>query len=66
MQCKNCKFFKRLRERGGHCLRYPPQLVFEKNQGAIGQATQYFPYMENDEWCGEHQPADRQLTPLST
>ena len=57
MQCYGCKFFKRRNEQGGYCWRYPPQLVYEVGfHGASGQVSQHFPYMENTEWCGEHQP----------
>lgn len=56
-QCYGCKFFARDNERGGHCHRYPPQIICEVGTQAINnQAQQYFPYMENTDWCGEHQP----------
>jgi hypothetical protein len=60
--CNNCKFFRRANERGGFCLRYPPQLVHEVGfHGTGSQVTQHFPYMEND-WCGEWQSAAAEPT----
>lgn len=61
MKCADCKFFEVMPSKenlGGHCHRYPPQLVFEVLEPlGPGQSRQWFPYMEIDSWCGEFQEA---------
>lgn len=54
--CLNCVFFTTKKEvgPGGWCHRYPPQLVCEVGTNALmNQTSQFFPWMEDHEWCGE-------------
>ena len=67
--CETCKFYtpvsiitvdngEVIPAEGGHCRRYPPQLVAEVvrvGEGVSQSVVQpYFPYMARSEWCGEH------------
>ena len=52
--CVTCTFYNRRDEGGGHCRRYPPQIMFQGFASGGGQSAQYFPFMSPDEWCGEH------------
>lgn len=36
------------------CRRFPPQLFYVNADDA---ATQSFPHMKGDDWCGEFQPS---------
>lgn len=46
--CKTCKFFHGVQERGGFCQRKPPAIFFGK-----GETEQTWPYMQNEDWCGK-------------
>lgn len=60
-RCDGCRFFRRASELGGQCTRYPPQVVWKvqpilQHDGphiAFGQPMAYWPFVTNDEHCGE-------------
>jgi hypothetical protein len=57
--CISCHFFEHKDEHGGWCHRFPPQLVHETFENmSRGQTMQYFPWIQSNEWCGEHKKAE--------
>ena len=61
--CSNCAFGK-TEGRGVACRRYPPPMLAHKASGGmIVRYVRKFPHMERDDWCGEHQRLQRDITP---
>lgn len=50
--CGNCRFFY---EDGKQCRRFPPQILTDSDSDYTGASYSAFPYMNKEEWCGEHQ-----------
>ena len=51
--CKYCKFY-----RGGSCKRYPPKTFKTRPHPEPSAGNLYediFPYMAENDWCGEFQ-----------
>lgn len=53
--CANCRFWKEDKEEGtvgrtGQCLRYPPTVHYDPEDGAFSA----WPFTEAEESCGEH------------
>lgn len=56
--CKECRYWlpKNAARTGGHCKRYPPDVVVvEDDDGDLCQTRDMFPVTSSEEWCGEFQ-----------
>ncbi len=55
--CSTCLFFKNLDNKyGGRCVRYPPVVNITKNANGDTDWSNDWPFVGNDEWCGEYKP----------
>lgn len=59
--CSTCRFMAPLPQGGGNCRRYPPTIVsvphtprMADDTGMGGSIEQYFPFIADTDWCGEH------------
>lgn len=51
--CENCRFWRQLGV-SGWCRRYPPFLRNPTPEFVEPEETDWFPYTESDDWCGEY------------
>lgn len=51
MECRTCRFFH---SQNSECRRYAPQPTADSNNA-------HWPKVSASDWCGEYQPADRQV-----
>lgn len=51
--CKTCGYFETDSYDGGLCRRYPPQGVAEREYGGDSTTAFHFPFLQDDDWCGE-------------
>lgn len=56
--CKTCRFLDRQGGHGGMCRRYPPKVSVLTNLNGETDWRSDWPYMHNDDWCGEWKGAE--------
>ena len=56
--CETCKFFAlEAGAEGGECRRHPPKLIPLTIDGELVDIATRWPFVDLDEWCGEHEKA---------
>lgn len=55
MKCKNCMFFKYHYSDQGHCVRFPPQVIYDSCQDNYPSVS---PEVKEGDFCGEFRPKD--------
>jgi hypothetical protein len=65
-ECWYCKFYMDIGEKGsGECHRHAPSpgpsafFIPDPDRDRIGPFEARWPEVEDDDWCGEHQPRPR-------